>query len=182
MPPKNNIKMVIKDPLGDDEIRKYLPDAKIVKYSEMNKYNSIDEILPNERDYCIFLYEESKNNGHWCCILKHNDVFEYFDSYGGEPDEPLAWTSCGKRRELNELYPHLSTLLSQTPNEVVYNPIKYQAESPLVNTCGRHSILRILKMLKNDMDLSSYYKFMKKQKKKDGTYDDVVAKNINIME
>jgi hypothetical protein len=109
-------------------------------------------------------------------------MYEYFDSYGGKIDEPLEWTSCGKRKELNELKPHLSIILSQTPNEVVYNPIKYQIESPQVNTCGRHCIFRILKMIRNDMDLSSYYKYMKSQKKKDGTYDAVVAKNINIME
>jgi hypothetical protein len=63
---------IIEDPLDDAEIKYYLGQkAKILKYSELAKYKSIDELLPNEKDFAVLLYEESPNVGHWVCLLKY---------------------------------------------------------------------------------------------------------------
>lgn len=181
---KLELEEVKKDPLGDDEIRKYLPECKIMKYSKLQEYKSIDDLLPNERDYCIMLYEDSKNNGHWVCLLKYDNNIEYNDSYGGEVDDPLKWTNCKIRKELNEATPYLSHLLNACYDKynILYNPTKYQTENPKIATCGRHCIFRILKMKNNNMNLSDYYKFMKKMKKKYKTYDNVVSNFIDIIE
>ena len=67
----SSIIKLIATPLGDDDIRKILGnETKIIKYSELSKFNDLDELLPNEKDYCIILYEHKLNEGHWVAILK----------------------------------------------------------------------------------------------------------------
>jgi len=58
--------------LGDDDIRRFLgnPDAKIIDYSKLEGVPSIDALLPNPGDYCIILYEDSQNHGHWTVVNK----------------------------------------------------------------------------------------------------------------
>ena len=53
------ITRLIHKPLSDADIQKILgPDAKIIKYSELGDLYDIDQLLPNEKDYCIILYED----------------------------------------------------------------------------------------------------------------------------
>ena len=50
------------EPLSDEDIRHILgKDTKILKYSELAKYPSIDDLLPKHTDYCIVLYELEEN-------------------------------------------------------------------------------------------------------------------------
>ena len=64
------LKLVHK-PLSDDDLRRVLgDDLKILKYSDLDNYNDLDELLPNPVDYCIILYEERLNSGHWVCLCK----------------------------------------------------------------------------------------------------------------
>ena len=52
------LKLVHK-PLSDDDLRRVLgDDLKIIKYSDLDNYNDLDELLPNTVDYCIILYEK----------------------------------------------------------------------------------------------------------------------------
>ena len=45
-------------PLSDKDIQSYLgKSVKIVEYKDLKNYNSIDELLPNDKDYCSLLYE-----------------------------------------------------------------------------------------------------------------------------
>jgi hypothetical protein len=44
-----------KDPMGDDDIKKYFPNAKIIKYSELANYNDITQLLPKDKSF-FFLY------------------------------------------------------------------------------------------------------------------------------
>lgn len=177
------IQEIERDPLSNTEIKKYLPYAKIMTYRKLADYNNIDNLLPNSKDYAIILYEHSVNNGHWICLLKNKDVMEYFDSYGNPPDFPLNWVGCDTRKKLGSGKMLLTRMLDNCPYNVVYNPIKYQNKNPIIATCGRHCVFRILNMMKKDMDLPSYFKMMKQYKKKDKLdYDGVVSKYINIME
>ena len=49
------LKLVHK-PLSDDDLRRVLgEDLKIIKYSDLDNYNDLDELLPNPVDYCIIL-------------------------------------------------------------------------------------------------------------------------------
>ena len=70
---KEEIEEVMEEPLDDAEIRFYLPDAKILKYSELAKYRNINELLPENTDYAIILYLDEENKGHWTAVLKYDN-------------------------------------------------------------------------------------------------------------
>ena len=159
----NKIEQIEKDPLGDDEIKKYLPTVPILKYSNLSKYNTIEELLPENKTYCILLYEQSPNIGHWVAVLRYNDQYEYFDSYGGKIDDPLNWVDLGIRKELDQFIPYLTNLLEG--KKVVVNKVKYQAENPHIATCGRWCIFRILTNKNGNLNLSQFHTFFKEIKK-----------------
>ena len=174
-----------KIPLGDDDIKKFLPDAKIITYDELKKYNSIDQLLPNEKDYAIILYLNSKNNGHWVAIMRDKDkkdktIIEYFDSYGQPIDQPLLWWNEEHLEGLGVDDIYLTKLLIKSGYKTVYNKEKYQNGNPDIKTCGRFCIFRLLNFLLGDIDLPTFTKMMK-QLKKDlkCSYDEIVSGFIN---
>ena len=114
----NTIKYIAMD---DADIRHYLPRAKILTYDELSKVKDIEKLLPHHKSYFILLYPvETKSNGHWCCMCRHDKTLEYFDSYGLPPDKPLEW---GKFKQT----PHyLSQLLAKTKLRIHYNTIDFQ--------------------------------------------------------
>ena len=78
---------LIHRPLSDEDLRKLLgSDLRILKYSELAEVRDLNELLTRPQDYCIILYEEVLDTGHWTGLLKYNGVFEHFDSYGVRPD------------------------------------------------------------------------------------------------
>jgi len=173
---------IIEDPLGDDDIRHYLPDAKIMKHSKLANYKTIDDLLPENPDYAFILYEDSPNKGHWICVSRYDDTVEYFDSYGGKPDDPLKWTPEKVRVGLGSTHPFLRQLFNATDKKVVYNPIKYQKEGADINDCGRHCVFRIKNLLHRGYDLDDYYRQMNFLRKKNGfNYDEVVSNIIDIV-
>ena len=59
------IARLINKPLSDADIRKILgSDTKIIKYSELDCLYDIDQLLTNDKDFCIILYEDSPDRGH----------------------------------------------------------------------------------------------------------------------
>lgn len=172
---EEDIEENIEEPLGDDDIRKYLPDSLILKYSKLAKYGDIHQLLPGETSYCIILYEDSPNKGHWVCLLKYNDIIEFFDSYGGTVDSPLKWNADHTNVALGQ-HPYLTNLLQNCEEEVIYNPVDYQSEKNDINTCGRHCVFRILNLIKEGKTLADYYKLMTDiRKKSKATYDEIVS-------
>ena len=81
-------------------------------------------MLPRLVDYCVILYEESPNRGHWVALLKYNDMFEHVDSHGIKPDNELQWINIQKRRMLKQATPHLSHILDDS--RYIYNRVRYQ--------------------------------------------------------
>jgi hypothetical protein len=174
------IKDILAEPLGDDDIRFYFPNAKIMLYSDLQNYKSIDSLLPEENDYVFLLYENSPNNGHWVCVLRYDDTIEFFDSYGGAPDTQLSWTDCPSRHSLNQAVPYLTNLFKGCPYTVVYNPEDYQEERKNVNTCGRHCVFRVKNLMTYKRRLEDYYRLMKKLRKEMGLpYDIIVSKAVS---
>lgn len=173
-------KAIKKYPLGDDDIKFYLPDAKIITYSDLKKYKSIDELLPNNKSYAIILYEYEKNKGHWTCIMKYCDTIEFFDSLAdcGAPDSELKWNSAETNKKLGYNKPYLTNLLKKSNYDVIYNKLKLQKENKkdIINTCGRHCVFRILNMRDKNMDLLAYLKFLNDVKNETGDdYDDIIT-------
>ena len=179
---KNNLKEVEAYPLSDALIRKYLPQSRILKYSQFKNFKSLDQIIPNNKDYVIILYETSPNSGHWCCIMNFNNNYEYFDAYGKEPSQPLTWNKPEINMMLGQSKPYLDYLINSNNKDTFYNDIEYQSTKDDINTCGRHCIFRILCMIKKDFNLKQYYKFMKQLKNKSNEqYDIIVSYMINLI-
>jgi len=179
------LKSIISNPLDDKEIRHYLPNAKILTYKELSRYNNdISKLLPKNKDYAIILYESSPMNGHWTAVLRDGRKVESFDSYGVKPDTELKWIDCGMRQLVGSGTPLLTNMYDrwiQQGGKVVYNPVAYQQQGSKVNTCGRHAINRIMDFMKNGYDLDNYYKEMKNTRKTSGlTYDEIVSKRYSI--
>ena len=58
---EKNLKKVIQTPLSDQDLRTILGErTKITKYSDLGKYKSVEELLPNPNDFVIILLEEKQ--------------------------------------------------------------------------------------------------------------------------
>ncbi len=57
---------LINKALSDEDIGTVLrADSYIIRYSEIRHINDLDDLLTKEIDYCIILYEERPDRGHW---------------------------------------------------------------------------------------------------------------------
>jgi hypothetical protein len=185
---RGELREIRQEALTDLDIKKYVPDAKIISSSDLKKYNSIDRVLPNQKDCVFIIYESKPNYGHWCLLSKYEpDVIEYFDSYGGQPDAPLKWVNRAKQEEL-DLKPYLSSLLEKAKSEgcdIIYSSKHFQKNSSKklgkIASCGRHCIFRALCILNDGQGLSDYIKMMNMIKEITGySYDDIVSGIISI--
>jgi hypothetical protein len=57
-------------------------NCKIVKYADLDNYDNIYMLLPNRMDFSFILTESEKNSGHWTLLIRDDNNFEYYDSYG----------------------------------------------------------------------------------------------------
>ena len=74
-----SIEKLLHTALSDSDIRRILgSDTRIIKYSNLAPYNSLDELLTKPVDYCVILDEDAPNHGHWVAVSKYNDMFEHF--------------------------------------------------------------------------------------------------------
>lgn len=170
-------------PMGDDTIKKYYPNAKIMKVSALSKYNNIDELLPNNTDYVFLLYQSSSNNGHWVLVSKYDGIIENFSSYGDPIDGPQKWTNIKVRTMLGEGKPYLSMILanSNPKYRIICNGFDFQNENDSsIATCGRWSCLRLNTILKDRIGLNDFIKIIKQLKKETKlTYDELISDIIN---
>lgn len=165
---KKTLEEIVDKPMGDDDIKRIIPDAKIILYKDLKKYNNIDEILPHKKSYAIILYLSSPNSGHWTAIMKPNDsTIEYFDSYGGNIDKPLSWLTNEQNKNLGIEEPYLSNLLKKSKYNIIENNTQFQAKgkgNEDISTCGRHCCYRIQCMKNKNMNLEQYKKMMERVK------------------
>ncbi|NBP02737.1 MAG: hypothetical protein EBU90_21975 [Proteobacteria bacterium] len=134
---------------SDSDFSRYFGDGKVIKYSDLADYNNINELLPNNKDFRIILVESSVNQGHWVCIMKYNNVIEYFNSYGTKPEYDFKFIPTFVKHLLGQ-GGNLLTKLIKTKSgnqKVYYNKKKFQVINDSVNTCGRWVTARILAML-----------------------------------
>lgn len=164
------INQKLKEYTSPDYFEKYLGNPKIIKYSDLNKYNSIDDILPNIDDYIIILIETEKNSGHWMCILKYkldNDIFiEYFNSYGIKPNYDFNYIDPYTSRLLGQDIKKIDDLLIECKDryEIIYNKSRMQELDPNIATCGRHCCYRILCKKFFNYNLYDYLKYINQLK------------------
>jgi hypothetical protein len=107
-------------------------------------------------------------------------LFEYFDSYGNDIDEPIYWVNKETQQYL-DLKPYLTNLLEKSNKNIIYNSKDFQKENRNIATCGRHCILRALTILKDGQQLTDYIKMMNSINQVTGyNYDDIVSAIISI--
>ena len=159
---RQKIQRLLHIAMSDDDIRNQLGDVRIVKYGDLDDYDSIDDVLSNH-NMVVILVETMINNGHWICALKYGHTVEIFDSYGLPIDDGLRYINLRQRKRLDELVPELSLLLDKCPYRVIYNKKDLQKWDPDIKTCGRHVCLR-LKM--RNLNLPQYIKWITEQSKK----------------
>ena len=174
-----SIEQIEGKPLSDADIRTYLgKGTKIIEYKDLKKYNSIDELLPNDKDFAVLLYESEPNSGHWTALLKYENNIELFDSYGQTDSKILNWTPFRIRKMLGEDDDYLTKLVNKSRYHFIHNTCKYQGNS--TETCGRHVVLRILAFLQDNADLPQYNQMMTalKQNHPNQNMDEIISSLI----
>ena len=170
----NNIKY---ESMDDDDIRFYLKDARILKYTDLSKVKDIEKLLPRHKSHVILLYPvESEESGHWVCLTRYDKTIEYFDSYGNKPDVPLGWTPQFKNTPK-----YLTDLLNKTKLRKVHNSIDFQSKRDLnISTCGAYVVFRILMLKEMNANLDKNNLMLKTLHESTGqSYDDIVVNYIN---
>lgn len=178
---KQEIKEKEKQPLTNFDIKDYLgQNAKIVVYSDLKKYKSIEDLLPNNNSYFVLLYQDSAHSGHWVSLLRKGDTIIFFDPYGLYCDDELKWIDPNTRQGLGIKKKYLSDLLNDFDGKINYNKVKYQSENPDISTCGKHTCFWLYNAIQKDKTLVTYYKLMNKLKNKLGlSYDGVVTAMVD---
>jgi hypothetical protein len=146
---------------------------KIIKYSELKNYKSLQELLPNQFDYKIVLLETDRNVGHWVCVIRMGDVIECFNSYGIAVDREFKFIPDSVERWLGQSTRYLSDLIKKSHGfTVISNKYKFQSKDPSVATCARWVIARI-ECARMGYDLEEFVKMIDNQVKKDDIPSDI---------
>lgn len=162
MLPDEEIKRRLRTPLSDDDVDKYFEGYKteILKYSALENFNTIDELMPKPFDYKIILIETKQNQGHWVLLMKRNDTIEYFNSYGVNADIQKNSLNKMMNRMLGQKEDFVTRLIRNSKKKYVINNIPFQNKNPEIATCGRWCIIRILTAEKTGMDLTDFTRYI----------------------
>lgn len=146
--------------------------ANIITYPELKNFNRIDDVL-GPTGAAFILFETEPRYGHWVALMKRGKTIEFFNSYGGWPDDTLEYIPEDFQKKSNQDKTYLTKLLLDSPYEIEYNEFPFQKQDAKIRTCGRHSVVRLL--LK-DLDIYQYKKFLDIIKKETGMdYDQIVT-------
>lgn len=153
--------------LSDGDIMELMDgNAVIVRYSDIRKYSTIEELLGKD-DVVFILYESRPHFGHWTVLIRdQNRQIEYFDSYGKPLDYYIDKIPEPFKSESGQNEKWLSKLLLEYDGPISYNQYKFQKLDQNVKDCGRWSVLRA--KLK-DLPLESFKTLFK------GIYSDDLA-------
>ena len=150
--------------ITDGDIRRYFGDgveSKILKYSELANYKTIDDLLPKPRDFRIILIEDSPNTGHWTCILKYDKTIEWFNPYGIRPDAQKNLLGKARNMLLGQSQDYMTNLMKASKGyKLIYNKKRLQKLKQGINTCGRWIILRVICMKDLMMSLKDFIKMI----------------------
>nr|WPF46682.1 MAG: putative cysteine protease [Lake Baikal virophage 9] len=154
-------------------------NSKIMKYSELDSVNDLNDLLSEPQDYRIILIETKQNTGHWTCISKNNTNIVWFDSYGLAPDQEFEFIPVKMQQILDEGGKPLTKLLtkfkSNSKGKWTYNTMKFQQLKEGINTCGRWVTLYLTSFL-HGLSLKEFQNVMVMEKQKTGlTYDEIVC-------
>jgi hypothetical protein len=161
-------------PLSNQDISSLLSNnVNIVLYPNLHKYDNIDHLI-GKYDACVILFESQPQYGHWCCIFKVSDnLVEFFNPYGGWPDDSLQHINMEFRKKTNQYYPKLSELMIKSNYNLSYNEYAFQSHSKNIKTCGRHCVVRLLN---KHLSLDDYVDYLDRIANKfNFNYDQIVT-------
>jgi hypothetical protein len=166
----------LKKMLSDSDFERYFGKGKVIKYSELDNYSTINDLLPNDKDFRIILIESQYNQGHWCAVLKYGDIIEYFNSYATAPEYDFKFIPTFTKHLLGQGGNLLTKLLKTKTKgqKVYYNKKKLQEINDGVNTCGRHVVARILGML-TGYELDDYINKVEEKVEETGKPPDILV-------
>jgi hypothetical protein len=176
------VEETIEEPMDDSDIRQYLPNAKVMRYSGLARLSDIEQLLPTDKSYVILLYENTPGSGHWVALMRYGRTIEFFCSYGSKIDAPLRWQNPKDNAMLGQSRPFLSILLNKAKGKfrAIHNPVAYQSSKQGVATCGAWDVMRINQMKNHNQDLHEFHDFMESVKKETGlTYDEIVVNYVS---
>ena len=162
--------------LSGTQMTKLNPNAKLIKYTELNDINDIEEMFYDTDELIILYLLQNENTGHWVSLFKQLDAdgkyYNYFDSYGKDIDHHLDILPPKRRKQLNEERNKLDELLKY--KKVYYNNCLLQSKN--TQTCGFFVTHRLANKEAND---TAYFNFFKEQMKmKHRTPDEVVIRYV----
>ena len=162
---KKKLDKLMEEYTSDTELERFFGrnfKKNILKYSDIEDYKDIDELLPGIRNFKIILLESTYNSGHWVCILKYNNTIEYFNSYGVKPSKELDYNTELVNKQLDQDTKYLNILLNGAINKynIIYNKRKFQQVDPKIATCGNWCIIRGIMFKKANMDLYRFIRFI----------------------
>ena len=146
------------------DILAVFPEAKIIKYADLDQYTDIYQLLPRRMDFVFILTESQTNSGHWTLMIRDDNKFEYFDSYGVSPKSILDYIPSYKNKKLGNNYSEdLGMIIKniKPTDKFIYIKTKFQKDGPDINTCGRWVIARLALFLSDSLDLKEFTKLIK---------------------
>jgi hypothetical protein len=154
---------VIEEPMDNFTINEYLPNCPVIRYSDLSNLRDIKELLKKDGSYCIILYQQSENSGHYVALYRQNGVINYFCSYGSYPDSQLKWVSPQVNKQLG-INPYITELFKQSDLPILYNshPLQDKKDTRIA-TCGRWCICMI-KCLKKGSTMKEFIRQYKNSK------------------
>lgn len=165
-------------PMGNEDISRYFPDARYVKYSELKNYRSITDLLPKNGSFFFLLYEHRPNTGHWVLLTRYDNKIEYFDSYGLEVSKPLTWNRPETNAQLGQDRPYLNALLDASSLPVIVNRKQFQSKANGSATCGAWDVLRQLSIKDGKSSLGEFQDKIDELRKKTGLTNDELVSNL----
>lgn len=174
----NRLEQLDTIPLSSDDFKSTIGvDANdVLKYSQLSQFKTIEELLPNNKDFKIIFLDWGSKIGHWTCIYKLKDKYEYYNSFGNKYDNDLNVLTKCKKMILGENVKEFTRLLGK--NKCSHSAYRTQGKES--NSCGRYVISRIsfLQMGYNNDEYHDYLDSLRE--KYDIDYDLVVCLLVPI--
>jgi hypothetical protein len=149
-------------PFSGHDILSACDDTKIVLYSDIHKFKTLDDLL-RPHNSVVILYQLKQNFGHWVLLFKYpnSNTVEFFCSYGIFVDDQLKFINPDFRKKSFQDFPYLTKLLVDSGYKIVVNNVKLQQKKNDISSCGRHVCSRLI--FKN-LPLKNYIDIIKNNK------------------
>lgn len=127
-----NKQNLLEYPLSGEEMLQLNPGARLIPYNNLSNITSIEEVFKNSNKVIILYLLQSKTSGHWVCLFKNEQGYNFFDSYGHIMDYEINNLTVSQRQDFDEKKDRLKYLLRY--EDVIYNDDKFQQKGTM--TCG----------------------------------------------